>query len=406
MVSFLLSLFFSYTCNYISEVNLIWAAHQVHHSSDDFTLSSALRQPISTVFFSMFVYLPLALFLPPSLYFTHKQFNLLYQFWIHTEVVDRLGVLEWVLNTPSHHRVHHGRNPYCIDCNYAGVLIIWDRMFGTFQPELREEKVVYGLVHPLSSWNPFWAQIHHYVYIARRLVRGEKGDGLAFKLQFLFKGPGWSPGKPRLGLRQDIPQVTFHPLPSLPLPLSSLPLSLSPLSYHLFISLVTQVSPDEKPYDPTVPFWLNVYVAIHFVILLIIATVMRIIRQGLPWLQTVALVSYCMFSLTCLGLFLERNPRVVPMEMTRLAVLLTALTQSSTVFAGASSVSLVFSHPVILMIPVATSLALWSFKLLSGHVLTTDPQQLRPIDETKLCANGHSYPTFCVTTRFLIYISV
>ncbi|CAI8054679.1 Alkylglycerol monooxygenase [Geodia barretti] len=143
------------------EVNLIWAAHQVHHSSDDFTLSSALRQPISTVFFSMFVYLPLALFLPPSLYFTHKQFNLLYQFWIHTEVVDRLGVLEWVLNTPSHHRVHHGRNPYCIDCNYAGVLIIWDRMFGTFQPELREEKVVYGLVHPLSSWNPFWAQVRN-----------------------------------------------------------------------------------------------------------------------------------------------------------------------------------------------------------------------------------------------------
>jgi hypothetical protein len=171
----------------------------------------------------------------------------------------------------------------------------------------------------------------------RRLVQGEKGEGLAFKLQFLFKGPGWSPGKPRLGLRQDIPQV----------------------------------SPDEKPYDTTVPFWLNVYVAIHFVILLIIARVVGEIHMGLPWLQTVALVSYCMFSLTCLGLFLERNPRVVPMEMTRLAVLLTALTQSSTVFAGAWSVSLVFSHPIILIVPVATSLALWSFKLLSGHALTT-----------------------------------
>ena len=102
-------------------------------------------------------------------------------------------------------------------------------------------------------------------------MRGEKGDGLAFKLQFLFKGPGWSPGKPRLGLRQDIPQVTFHPLPSLPLSPSRSLLS--------FISLVVQVFPDEKPYDATVPFWLNVYVAIHFVILLIIARVIGEIHR-------------------------------------------------------------------------------------------------------------------------------
>lgn len=158
--------FFGVDCGYYwfhrfaHEVNLFWASHQAHHSSEDYTLSTALRQSFSQRFTSMFVYLPLGLVLPAPAYFAHKQLNLLYQFWIHTEVIDRLGPLEWVLNTPSHHRVHHGRNPYCIDCNYAGVLIIWDRMFGTFQPELREEKVVYGLVHPLSSWDPVWAQVH------------------------------------------------------------------------------------------------------------------------------------------------------------------------------------------------------------------------------------------------------
>ena len=101
------------------EVNLAWAAHQAHHSSEDYTLFTALRQSTMQRFTSMFLYLPLALFLPPSAYFAHTQLNMLYQFWIHTEVIDRLGPLEWVLNTPSHHRVHHGRNPYCIDCNYG-----------------------------------------------------------------------------------------------------------------------------------------------------------------------------------------------------------------------------------------------------------------------------------------------
>lgn len=171
-------------------------------------------------FFSppQFFYLPFALCVPPSAYVVHKQLNLLYQFWIHTEVIDRLGPLEWILNTPSHHRVHHGRNPYCIDKNYgrsfflfwtfskcnvtAGVLIIWDRMFGTFTPE--SEKVVYGLVHPLNSWNPLWGQFHHAYYILSNI--GSK-DNL---LSFLFKGPGWSPGKPRLGDIKDLPEVNIQ----------------------------------------------------------------------------------------------------------------------------------------------------------------------------------------------------
>ncbi|KAI4570305.1 hypothetical protein MJG53_006282 [Ovis ammon polii x Ovis aries] len=102
-------------------------------------------------------YSPLALFIPPSVYAVHLQFNLLYQFWIHTEVIDNLGPLELILNTPSHHRVHHGRNRYCIDKNFAGTLIIWDRIFGTFEAE--NEKVVYGLTHPINTFEPFKVQV-------------------------------------------------------------------------------------------------------------------------------------------------------------------------------------------------------------------------------------------------------
>merc|ERR1719347_1355456 len=127
------------------EVNLLWAAHQVHHSSEEYNLTTALRQSAFQSIGSVPFYLPLALFIPPSQALVHKELNLLFQFWIHTELVTHLGPLELVLNTASHHRVHHGANRYCLDKNYAGVLIIWDRMFGTFESE-RDSDIVYGLV--------------------------------------------------------------------------------------------------------------------------------------------------------------------------------------------------------------------------------------------------------------------
>ncbi|XP_011729341.2 alkylglycerol monooxygenase isoform X6 [Macaca nemestrina] len=138
------------------EVNIMWAGHQTHHSSEDYNLSTALRQSVLQLYTSWIFYSPLALFIPPSVYAVHLQFNLLYQFWIHTEVINNLGPLELILNTPSHHRVHHGRNRYCIDKNFAGVLIIWDRIFGTFEAE--NEKVVYGLTHPINTFEPIRVQ--------------------------------------------------------------------------------------------------------------------------------------------------------------------------------------------------------------------------------------------------------
>ncbi|XP_061443133.1 alkylglycerol monooxygenase isoform X2 [Rhineura floridana] len=149
------------------EINLLWVGHQVHHSSEDYNLFTALRQSVLQKYTSWIFYLPMALFIPPSVYAVHLQFNLLYQFWIHTEVIKNLGPLEFLLNTPSHHRVHHGRNRYCIDKNYGGTLIIWDRMFGTFAPE--NDKVVYGLTHPINSFELFKIQTLSQVTILMRI---------------------------------------------------------------------------------------------------------------------------------------------------------------------------------------------------------------------------------------------
>ena len=143
------------------ECNTLWAGHIVHHSSQEYNLSTALRQGSWQGATSWIFYLPLALFAPLDVFLFHDQWNALYQFWIHTRLIDRLpSVVEYWFNTPSHHRVHHGRNAQYIDKNYGGTLIIWDRLFGTFEPE--GETVVYGVTHDLGTWDTLYLQTHHW----------------------------------------------------------------------------------------------------------------------------------------------------------------------------------------------------------------------------------------------------
>jgi hypothetical protein len=123
----------------------------------------------------------------PIMFATMNSFNTLYQFWIHTTTIKTLGPLEWVFNTPSHHRVHHGSNPKYIDRNHAGSLIVWDRMFGTFQKE--EEEVVYGITKPLNSWNPVWANFHYW----KDLIELAKQSHGFDKVLVFLKPPGWQP---------------------------------------------------------------------------------------------------------------------------------------------------------------------------------------------------------------------
>lgn len=151
-------------------VNVLWAMHSVHHQSEEYNLSTALRQSWFDPLVQWVFYLPLALAgFSPAMYAGAATINLLYQFFLHTRAVKRLGPLEYVFNTPSHHRVHHGIDPEYIDKNYGGIFIVWDRLFGTFVNESVEP--VYGTVKPLASWNAAWANIAEYGRIAE-LARG------------------------------------------------------------------------------------------------------------------------------------------------------------------------------------------------------------------------------------------
>ena len=186
------------------EINLLWGSHVVHHQSEDYNFSVALRQSSLQVIWTSFFYLPLALIGFNTLDFALMvALSTVYQFWIHTETIKKLGPLEYIFNTPSHHRVHHGRDPKYIDKNLAGVLITWDMLFGTFQKE--EEKPCYGITRPVKTWNPVWANLDHYVFMWSDL---KKIRGLQNKIKYVFYKPGWYPEE--LGGYQAAPPVDKH----------------------------------------------------------------------------------------------------------------------------------------------------------------------------------------------------
>ncbi|HMY23170.1 MAG: sterol desaturase family protein [Chitinophagales bacterium] len=171
------------------EINLFWGAHVVHHQSEEYNLSVALRQSWIHSFLAFIFFLPIA-FLGVDVLTLGicASINSFYQFWIHTKAVHRMPEwFEYIFNTPSHHRVHHGVNPKYIDKNHGGMFIIWDRLFGTFQAE--EEAPTYGITTPLKSWNPAWANIEYYVM----LVKKAKPYSFADKLKLIFAKPGWQP---------------------------------------------------------------------------------------------------------------------------------------------------------------------------------------------------------------------
>ncbi len=170
-------------------VRLIWATHQAHHSSRYFNFATALRQKWNNSG-ELIMWIPLPLLgVPPWMVFTSFSISLVYQFWIHTERIGKLPrVVEFLFNTPSHHRVHHGTDPEYLDRNYGGILIIWDRLFGTFQPELFRPH--YGLTKPVNSFNIWTLETHEYVAIARDVRSATR---LRDRLGYIFGPPGWTP---------------------------------------------------------------------------------------------------------------------------------------------------------------------------------------------------------------------
>jgi sterol desaturase/sphingolipid hydroxylase (fatty acid hydroxylase superfamily) len=180
------------------QIRILWAAHVNHHSSEYFNLSTALRQPLLTPITGPIFWTPLALVgFPPVMILTAQAWSLLYQFWIHTEAVGRLGPLEWLMNTPSHHRVHHGKNVEYLDRNHAGIFIIWDRAFGTFEPE--RARVRYGLTKDIHTFNVLVVGFHELGAIARDVQRAPT---FRAKLGYVLAPPGWSHDGSTLTARQ------------------------------------------------------------------------------------------------------------------------------------------------------------------------------------------------------------
>jgi len=174
-------------------VRLIWATHQAHHSSEYFNFATALRQKWNNSG-EILMWIPLPLLgIPPWMVFAAFSVSLIYQFWIHTERIDKLWrPIEFVFNTPAHHRVHHGVDADYLDKNYGGIFIVWDRMFGTFQPEASRPR--YGLTKPVNTFNIWRLQTHEYAAIARDVRHAERWRD---RFGYVFGPPGWAPERAR-----------------------------------------------------------------------------------------------------------------------------------------------------------------------------------------------------------------
>ena len=271
------------------EVNIFWAAHVVHHSSEYYNLSTALRQTASGPLLGWLFYVPMALAgVPPGVFVTVAVIDLLYQFWVHTELVGKLGWLDGILCTPSNHRVHHGQNDYCIDKNYGGIFMVWDRLFGTFEAERDDEPIRYGIRKPLQSFNPIWGNLHYYAEL----------------WQQARAAPDW---KGRLGIWFAPPGGWHQPLPHF-----------DPAGFHRF-----------SAHTPTA---LRRYVALQYAISVPFVTdfIARFDR-----LSSIAALIYgagIVLSTLVLGWVLERHRRAIRVEQLRVILVGTAFAASPTWF--------------------------------------------------------------------------
>ena len=173
------------------EVKVLWATHVVHHHGEEFNLSTALRQTSTGFLWKWIFYLPIFIVgIPPEVFVTVAGINLVYQFWVHTEHIPKLGWYEYVFVSPSNHRIHHAQNKHYVDANYGGVFIFWDRLFGTYKEELDELKPIYGTAKPLRSWNPFKANLDIFAEMIKDSTRTKS---IKNKIKVWFSRPNWRP---------------------------------------------------------------------------------------------------------------------------------------------------------------------------------------------------------------------
>lgn len=267
------------------EIMVLWAVHQVHHSGEEFTVSVGLRNSPLQRLFSWVFYLPLAVLgVPPAHMLAHVQFSALYQCWIHTETIRTVGPLEYVFNTPAHHRVHHGCNKYCLDKNYGGIFIVWDRLFGTFQPELPDQEIVYGIVYQPSAFNPLYHQVF---YLAGALKKARSMSTWGDFVAALVKGPSWAPGSPWTGWEEDKLDIRG-------------PREHQPVSANQLIHL---------------------YALVHFWASLTLTSYLAVPGSGSP-LEVFVYSCVVVAALTCIGVLYEDPPYIRTLEVVRCSLCL------------------------------------------------------------------------------------
>lgn len=280
------------------EVNLLWAAHVVHHQSERYNLTTALRQTSSGALFGWVFYLPMAVLgFPLEVFAVVAVIDLLYQFWIHTELVPKLGWFDRVFASPSNHRAHHAVNERYLDKNYGGLFILWDRLFGTFVEENDSDPVVYGTRAPLRSFNPLWANLEVYAALWRDTWRTARWRD---RLRLWFGKPGWRPA--------DL--VHIDPKPAFDI--------------------------GRPEFDPPATRALTAYVLVNFALLLVPAVHFLVSAGAMPAWQSGGYALGLVASLVVLGALMEGRRGSKALEVTRWIVIASALAVTASSEAMAS----------------------------------------------------------------------
>ena len=315
---------------WMHEIGVAWAAHVVHHSSEDYNLSTALRQTGTGALLGWIPYVPMALAgVPPKLFLVVALIDLLYQFWIHTEQVGRLGWFDRVFASPSNHRVHHAVNDRYVDRNYGGILIVWDRLFGTFADERDDDPPVYGTRSPLRSFNPLWANFEVYAQLARDSLRTRRWVD---KLQVWVRRPGWRPA--------DV--AAADPKPAFALA-------------------------RRERFDPPVTRAVRAYALVQFALLLGCTVHLLRMQAVSPTGEALAYFAYLMLGLVALGGLLEGRRVFLGLEMFRHALTFAGVLLSGGWFGIASLAPL--AQAAIAAIAAASAMAaVWA-----GRGLSQDP---------------------------------
>jgi len=266
------------------EVAVLWSVHQVHHSSEEFNLTTAFRQPVFQGLFQLthWFYLPAALVVPPSQFLVHSQFVFLFQFWIHSQLIGDIGPLGLIFNTSTYHQVHHGSNRYCLDKNYGGFLSIWDRIFGTFQDLRSDQDTVYGLIDQPQFFNVIKHQFFYFKCIQDKVATSTNWMD---QITVWLKGPGWFPGLPRLGDNDSCPEI-----------------------------------PERKIHYSTISMISHLYLVVQLIGIFIIHDDLSRLYGSMTQGVTLAVMTFILWTLTSISLHYDKHPLTIPMELTRCAV--------------------------------------------------------------------------------------